>query len=90
MTYLEYKELRQQNPYLIPRNPRVTDLNFHRKTQEDIYFEIYIPFKKQVIPHHSIDTTKMAMSMAYFGESYAMCEEFGLFPIMTLNKDYGT
>jgi hypothetical protein len=30
----------------------------------------------------------MAMSSEYFGEAYAMCQEFGLYPIMTLNKDF--
>jgi hypothetical protein len=37
MPYSEYRDLRKQNPYEIDRNPRVHDLNFHSKTQEDIY-----------------------------------------------------
>ncbi|KAK1661718.1 hypothetical protein QYE76_049877, partial [Lolium multiflorum] len=87
MQYNEYKELRDMNPYLTPRNNRVTDKRFHNKTQEEIFYEIYIPFKKGVAPQHAIDTGKMAANK-YFEEAYAMCGEFGLYPIMELNKDY--
>ncbi|KAK1605472.1 hypothetical protein QYE76_029145 [Lolium multiflorum] len=87
MQYLEYKEIRDMNPYLTPRNNRVTDKRFHNKTQEEIFYEVYVPFKKGVAPQHAIDTGKMAASR-YFAEAYAMCGEFGLYPIMELNKDY--
>ncbi|KAK1610252.1 hypothetical protein QYE76_033925 [Lolium multiflorum] len=87
MLYLEYKELRQINPYLTPRNNRVTDKRFHNKTQEEIFYEVYVPFKKGVAPQHAIDTAKMAATR-YFEEAYALCGEFGLYPIMELNKDY--
>ncbi|KAK1668622.1 hypothetical protein QYE76_056781 [Lolium multiflorum] len=46
MQYLEYKEIRDMNPYLTPRNNRVTDKRFHNKTQEEIFYEVYVPFKK--------------------------------------------
>ncbi|KAK1611955.1 hypothetical protein QYE76_035628 [Lolium multiflorum] len=87
LQYLEYKELRDMNPYLTPRNNRVGDKRFHNKTQEEIFYEVYVPFKKGVAPQHAIDTGKMAASR-YFEEAYAMCGEFGLYPIMELNKDY--
>ncbi|KAK1685516.1 hypothetical protein QYE76_046364 [Lolium multiflorum] len=82
MQYPEY-----MNPYLTPRNNRVGDKRFHNKTQEEIFYEVYVPFKKGVAPQHAIDTGKMAASR-YFEEAYAMCGEFGLYPIMELNKDY--
>ncbi|KAK1666498.1 hypothetical protein QYE76_054657 [Lolium multiflorum] len=85
--YLEYKELRDLNPYLTPRNNRVGDKRFHNKTQEEIFYEVYVPFEKGVAPQHAIDTGKMAATR-YFEEAYAMCGEFGLYPIMELNKDY--
>jgi len=88
MPFEEYKKLRQDNPYDIPRNPRVADLNFHSKTQEDIYTNIYLSFKKKVILHHTIDIKKMRVPHDYFGEAFAMCVEFGLLPIMQFNKDY--
>ncbi|KAK1650815.1 hypothetical protein QYE76_068620 [Lolium multiflorum] len=72
MQYLEYKEIRDLNPYLTPRNNRVTDKRFHNKTQEEIFYEVYVPFKKGVAPQHAIDTGKMAASK-YFAEAYAMC-----------------
>ncbi|KAK1650243.1 hypothetical protein QYE76_068048 [Lolium multiflorum] len=87
MQYPEYKEIRDLNPYLTPRNNRVTDKRFHNKTQEEIFYEVYVPFKKGVAPQHAIDTGKMAASK-YFAEAYAMCGEFGLYPIMELTKDY--
>ncbi|KAK1665198.1 hypothetical protein QYE76_053357 [Lolium multiflorum] len=87
MQYLEYKEIRDLNPYLTPRNNRVTDKRFHNKTQEEIFYEVYVPFKKGVAPQHAIDTGKMAASK-YFAEAYAMCGEFGLYPIMELTKEY--
>ncbi|KAK1667726.1 hypothetical protein QYE76_055885 [Lolium multiflorum] len=40
-----------------------------------------------VTPQHAIDTGKMAASK-YFEEAYAMCGEFGLYPIMELTKEY--
>ncbi|KAK1663133.1 hypothetical protein QYE76_051292 [Lolium multiflorum] len=87
MQYLEYKEIRDMNPYLTPRSNRVTDKRFHNKTQEEIFYEVYVPFKKGVTPQHAIDTGKMAASK-YFEEAYAMCGEFGLYPIMELTKEY--
>jgi hypothetical protein len=41
-----------------------------------------------VIPHHTIDIEKMRMTPRYFGEALAMCEEFGLLPIMEFNNAY--
>ncbi|KAK1627489.1 hypothetical protein QYE76_001804 [Lolium multiflorum] len=87
MPYLEYKELRQGNPYLIPQNNRVADKRFHNKAQEEIFYEIYVTFKKGIVTQHSIDTAKMAITR-YFDEAYAMCGEFGLYPIMELNKNF--
>ncbi|KAK1698156.1 hypothetical protein QYE76_014853 [Lolium multiflorum] len=87
MQYHEYKELHDMNPYLTPRSNRVGDKRFHNKTQEEIFYEVYVPFKKGVAPQHAIDTAKRAASR-YFEEAYAMCGEFGLYPIMELNKDY--
>ncbi|KAK1680513.1 hypothetical protein QYE76_041361 [Lolium multiflorum] len=87
MQYPEYKEIHDLNPYLTPRNNRVTDKRFHNKTQEEIFYEVYVPFKKGVALQHAIDTGKMAASR-YFAEAYAMCGEFGLYPIMELTKDY--
>ncbi|KAK1652802.1 hypothetical protein QYE76_070607 [Lolium multiflorum] len=87
MQYLEYKEIRDLNPYLTPRSNRVKDKRFHNKTQEEIFYEVYVPFKKGVTPQHAIDTGKMAASK-YFAEAYAMCGEFGLYPIMELTKEY--
>jgi len=75
------------NPYLIPRNKRVGDKRFHNKSQEEIFYEIYVTFKKGIVTQHSIDTAKMAATR-YFDEAYAMCGEFGLYPIMELNKDF--
>jgi hypothetical protein len=46
LPFLKYKDLRQQNPYLIACNPRVWDSKFHSKTQEDIYYDIYLSVKK--------------------------------------------
>ncbi|KAK1666490.1 hypothetical protein QYE76_054649 [Lolium multiflorum] len=69
--YLEYKELRDLNPYLTPRNNRVGDKRFHNKTQEEIFYEVYVPFEKGVAPQHAIDTGKMAATR-YFEEAYAM------------------
>ncbi|KAK1618039.1 hypothetical protein QYE76_023556 [Lolium multiflorum] len=85
MQYLEYKEIRDLNPYLTPRNNRVTDKRFHNKTQEEIFYEVYVPFKKGVAPQHAIDTGKMAASK-YFAEAYAMCGEFGLYPILEITR----
>ncbi|KAK1650742.1 hypothetical protein QYE76_068547 [Lolium multiflorum] len=87
MQYLEYKEIRDLNPYLTPRSNRVKDKRFHNKTQEEIFYEVYVPFKKGVTPQHAIDTGKMAASK-YFAEAYAMCGEFGLYPIMEFTKEY--
>ncbi|KAK1629326.1 hypothetical protein QYE76_003641 [Lolium multiflorum] len=46
MQYPEYKEIRDMNPYLTPRSNRVSDKRFHNKTQEEIFYEVYVPFKK--------------------------------------------
>ncbi|KAK1645116.1 hypothetical protein QYE76_062921 [Lolium multiflorum] len=50
MQYPEYKEIRDLNPYLTPQSNRVTDKRFHNKTQEEIFYEVYVPFKKGVAP----------------------------------------
>ena len=89
MQYIEYKTFRLENPYNKPRNPRVSDLRFHNKHQEDIYINIYQKFKHPgVIMHHTIEVDKMENNSEYFEEALAMCEEFGLTRLMTFNKSF--
>jgi hypothetical protein len=53
--------------------------------QERIFFEVYGKKKIFLAPMHSIDVGHMDKSLEYFGEAKAICEEFGLFPLMQFN-----
>ena len=55
-----------------------------------MYKEIYIHKDYSVTLQHTIDIPYMQLpkNKAYFAETLAMCEEFGLFPIMKFNHNY--
>ena len=89
MTYLEYRDMRLEDPYAIRRNPRITDQRFYNKWQVDIYNSVYQTYKDPgVIMHSTIELDKMKKDLKYFGEALAMCEEFDLVKLMAINKPF--
>ena len=81
--------MRLEDPYAIRRNPRITDHRFYNKWQVDIYNSVYQTYKEPgVIMHHTIELDKMKKDLKYFGEALAMCEEFDIVKLMTINKPF--
>ena len=86
----EYREYRNKNPYLIPRQDNVLDPRFYTLDQEAVYNQIYSGQRNAVVLQHRLNIPHMTSPkfQAYFAEAYSMCEEFGLLQIMTEHQDY--
>lgn len=78
-----YQEYREDNPYDEERASRGNP-HFYNTDQELVYKEIYINKDYSVIPQHTIDINflQLPKNKEYFAETLAMCEEFGLIPLM--------
>ena len=80
---VEYSKLRDFDPYSQPKNTRsCNNPRFYTKDQERIFHEVYGPKKKRFCEMQAINTEHMDANPAYFGEAKAICEEFGLIPLM--------
>jgi hypothetical protein len=84
----EYTEYRKIDTYTIERNSRVTDENFRSRSQEEVYTRIYLPMKNRVVKQHHINVDHMRKNTEYFGEALAMCEKFGLLPLMEFTQNW--
>ena len=62
-------ELRQGNPYIVPREKRLTDPKFYTKQQKHIYDEVYQSYENMVCPQKYITMEKMTSNLDYFGET---------------------
>lgn len=78
-----YQEYREDNPYDEERASRGNP-HFYNTDQELVYKEIYINKDYSVIPQHTIDINflQLPKNKEYFAETLAICEEFGLIPLM--------
>ena len=85
----EYRTYREEDPY---EEERAFDGNpfYYTKDQELVYKEIYVYKDFSPTVQHTIDFPWVMAPKRkdYFAEPMAMCEEFGLFPIMKFNHNY--
>jgi hypothetical protein len=82
----DFITMRMKNPYTQPRNPRVLrNPFFYSPMQERVFNEVYGKKKVRLAPMHSIDIAHMDKTPEYFGEAKALCEEYGLLPLMEFN-----
>lgn len=44
--------------------------------------------KNKFVKQHTIGVAHMRAKLEYFGEALAICEQFGLFPLMKFNCDF--
>jgi len=73
---------------LLPKY-RGNDPYFHNVFQAQCYSEIlHRKAEKNVVPQKWIDIDHMSRHPEYFGEAMAICQEFGLIPLMQLKQDY--
>ena len=87
----EYREYREKNPYLIPRqDPMLWIPGFYTNDQEQFINQIYTGQRNAVVLQHRLNIPHMTSPkyQAYFAEAYSMCEEFGLLQIMSEQQDY--
>jgi hypothetical protein len=66
----------------------VADTHFWNRAQEEVYTRIYLPLKHKVVNQHHINVEYMRKNSKYFGEALAMCEEFGLLPLMQFVQNW--
>jgi hypothetical protein len=76
------------DPYSVEHNSRVEDAHFSNHAQEEVYSRIYLPLKHKVVNQHHINVAYMCKNSEYFGEALAMCEEFGLLPLMQFVQNW--
>ena len=90
MSVKEYTEYRERNPYLIPRRDNVANPRFYTDDQERVYDEVYLSQRNTVVKQHYLKIPHMTCdkNREYFAEAYAMCEEFGMLPIMVAHENY--
>ena len=85
----QYSALRNVNPYVIEKNTRLCrNPKFYTKDQERIFNEVYGPKKKRFCEMFTINTEHMNAHPEYFGEAKAICEKFGLLPLMEFNHAF--
>ena len=85
----QYSALRNVNPYVIEKNTRLCrNPKFYTKDQERIFNEVYGPKKKRFCEMFTINVEHMDAHPEYFGEAKAICEEFGLLPLMEFNHPF--
>ena len=85
----QYSTLRNVNPYVIEKNTRMCrNPKFYTKDQERIFNEVYGPKKKRFCEMFTINVEHMDDHPEYFGEAKAICEEFGLLPLMEFNHPF--
>ena len=85
----EYQTYREENPYDEERAFRGNN-HFYSKDQELVYKEIYVAKDYFVTVQHSIcfEWVNAPKRKDYFAETMAMCQEFGLFPLMKFKHNY--
>ena len=91
MNSTKYTLYREVNPYAQKRDPRVSNPHFYTNEQERVYKELYKQTNKKtkVVLQHHINVHHMRTKHPdYFRETLAMCEEFGLLNIMTVEQPY--
>ena len=83
----EYAALRGINPYTTPKDVRACpNPKFYTNDQERIYNEVYGPKKQRFCDMHWINIDHLDENPTYFGEAKAICEEFGLLPLMEFTQ----
>jgi hypothetical protein len=88
LSLAEYTTYRMIDPYTVEQNPCVSDENFWNHSQEEVYTRIYLTMKNKVFKQHHINVDHMCKNHEYFGEALAMCEEFGLLPLMEFTQNW--
>ena len=89
LTLRQFLEIRNVNPYVIEKNTRLCpNPYFYTKNQERIFNEIYKVKNFACCPQWSTNVEKMDANLEYFGEAKAICEEFGIVPLMNFNHPF--
>jgi hypothetical protein len=85
----QFLEVLKVNPYMVEKNTRLCpNAYFYHKNTEMIYNEIYRAKEFACCPQWSISMENLDSEPEYFVEAKAICEEFGLIPLMTFNHQY--
>ena len=85
----DYQIYREDNPYEEERS-YTDNPHFFTKDQELVFKEIYVHKDYSVTLQHTIDINHLLKPKYknYFEEALAMCQEFGLIPLMQFNQSY--
>ncbi|KAE8805709.1 hypothetical protein D1007_18214 [Hordeum vulgare] len=86
----EIATLRKKNPYCLRQDDALVGHPFWNKTQSLIYSKIIKTRTNLFVDVKSIDMGHVTSNphTAYFTEAYALCEKWGLGPIIGFNKDF--
>ena len=85
MSGKEFSAFRMRNPYCHPQDEALVGRPFWTKEQSLIYVDILKAKKNLFVVVKSIDIDRMEKDHAYFGETFALCQQWGL---ITSKKDY--
>jgi len=84
----DWEAFRSKNPYEVPIAPRWTTVQFRNEMQVRIVHELFEHNKNRYAKQWTIDFDHWRNNMEYFGEALALCEEFDLVKIMSVNCDF--
>ena len=77
-----------KNPYEVPISPRWTVVQFRNEMQVRIVHELSEHNKNRYAKQWTIDLDHWRNNLEYFGEALALCEEFDLIKLMSVNCDF--
>ena len=87
----QYRFYRQANPYREEQDPSLIGTKFWNKRQQEVYNMILKDRKNAFVPNvKSVSLHHMAAHPEYYGEATALCDQFGIGPIISFNKDFST
>ena len=84
----DWQKFRFQDPYTTTPNPRWNNPQFRNELQMRIVSEVFEHHKNKFTRMWSIDIDHWRNNLDYFGEALAICEEFDLIKLMTVNCDF--
>ena len=84
----DWEAFRSKNPYVVPVAPRWTTVQFRNEMQVRIVHELFEHNKNRYAKQWTIDLDHWRNNLEYFGEALALCEEFDLVKLMSVNCDF--
>ena len=86
-----YRSYRQVSPYREEQDPSLVGTKFWNKRQQEVYNMLTKDRKNAFVPNvKSVSLQHMAAHSEYFKEATDLCDQFGIGPIISFNKEFSS